>query len=266
MKNPTKPITARPKRAEAQWVQSEEGRQEGTEENARAEPAKSEPAGPFGERRTGPMATSDEPEDWNQYEMCAIQPYAQRVGPSISYSPKPHEMSRRSSALAVTHKGFYCGHAQSVCTGATSAGKRIGGTAGGQATVPDVTTEAREASEGESDEEDLLEHVIWVPEENDEAAEDMAWESGSAEKEDQAQETDRSKKGAKEFSRQQTSQLIAVNVARRAEENAASAVPTGEHNPEIPEIAGMCQENRHYAKFSIGGQEYIAFARPGGRI
>ncbi|CAB0040663.1 unnamed protein product [Trichogramma brassicae] len=321
------------------------------------------PAGPLVNVAQGQWQQAMRPEDWNQYEMCAIQPYAQRVGPAyptvqnpMSWPTQPPpmpqwqpqlpsqgggqnqwaqngmlpaetvpaaakqpvrqpkgkfagpcfhcqtpghraaycpgvtcqicgqqghskkvcpnsppqqsqviRMSRRSSALAVTHKGFYCGHAQSVHR-CYKRWETIGGTAGGPATVPDVTTEAREASEGESDEEDLLEHVIWVPEENDEAAEDMAWESGSAEKEDQAQETDRSKKGAEEFSRQQTSQLIAVNVARRAEENAASAVPTGEHNPEIPEIAGMCQENRHYAKFSIGGQEYIALLDPGANI
>ncbi|CAB0040087.1 unnamed protein product [Trichogramma brassicae] len=127
-----------------------------------------------------------------------------------------------------------------VCTGATSAGKRIGGTAGGPATVPDVTTEAREASEGESDEEDLLEHVIWVPEENDEAAEDMAWESGSAEKEDQTQETDRSKKGAKEFSRQQTSQLIAVNVGEKGRRKRCQCCPNGRKQPRDPRRSREC--------------------------
>ncbi|CAB0039656.1 unnamed protein product [Trichogramma brassicae] len=52
----------------------------------------------------------------------------------------------------------------------------------------------------------------------------------------------------------------------RVNQPAPAVAPAGENGPEIPEIAGMCQENRHYAQFSIGGQEYIALLDPGANI
>ncbi|KAL7294476.1 hypothetical protein TKK_0012470 [Trichogramma kaykai] len=79
--------------------------------------------------------------------------------------------------------------------------------------------------EGVSDEEDLLKHVILVPEENNETIEKP-----------------------------------------REYQTAPKSAPAGENNPEILEIAGMCQENRHYDKFSLGGQEYMAFLDPGANI